>query len=116
MKLSSPSQGDIRIIEETASSYKEIGTILLNDRNGAILAEIEKATRGEPKEAIREVYGRWMRQDENYSWQKLIQCFRDCSLNVLAFDIERHFRLHPPQSSRTSMPLYILCCMNQPFF
>lgn len=118
MKLSSPSRGDIRIIEDTASNYKEIGTILLDDRNGAILAEIEKATKGEPKEAIREVYVRWIRQDENYSWQKLTQCFRDCGLNVLAFDIEQHFGLPPPQSSRRSMPLCIilLCCMSQPLF
>lgn len=118
MKLSSPSRGDIRIIEDTASNYKEIGTILLDDRNGAILAEIEKATKGEPKEAIREVYVRWIRQDENYSWQKLTQCFRDCGLNVLAFDIEQHFGLPPPQSSRRGMPLYIilLCCMSQPLF
>ena len=103
MKLSSPPQGDIRIIEDTASKYKEIGTILLDDRNGAILAEIEKAKRGEPMEAIREVYIRWMRADKNYSWQKLTQCFRDCGLNVLAFKIEKHFRLLP-QSSQTSMP------------
>ena len=106
MKLSSP-QGDIRIIEETANSYKEIGTILLNDKNGAILAEIQKATRGEPKEAIREVYGRWMRKDESFSWQKLTQCFRDCDLNVLAFNIEQHLRFLLPQSSQTSMPFVL---------
>ena len=35
-------------------------------------------------------YTQWMREDPNYSWKKLTQCYRECGLNS---HIEEHFRL-----------------------
>ena len=74
-------------MEETATRYRDIGTILLKDRNGTIVDWIEKSAR-EPLEAVHMIYARWMREDVDYSWRKLTQCFRDCGLNVLASIIE----------------------------
>ena len=83
--------GVINITEETSTRYRDIGVILLKDRNGAIVDGIEKSVRGEPLEAVRMIYARWMREDVDYSWRKLTQCFRDCGLNFLASNIEEHF-------------------------
>ena len=80
-------------MEETATRYRDVGAILLKDRNGTIVAGIEKSARGEPLEAVHMIYARWLKEDVDYSWRKLTQCFRDCGLNVLASKIEEHFGL-----------------------
>lgn len=85
--------GDINIIQESAGKYKEIGTILLDDKTGAKVNNITIASRGIPEEAIRAIYTRWMREDSNYSWVKLTSCFKCCGLNTLASEIEFHFLL-----------------------
>ena len=85
--------GIINIMEDSSTKYRDIGTILLNDRSGTIVAGIEESARGKPLEAVDIIYARWMREDVDYSWRKLTQCFRDCDLNVLANNIEEHFGL-----------------------
>ena len=89
---------DIHIIEESAKYYRQIGTILLNDERGNKVDTIVDDTR-EKTETITEIYKKWMREDPNYSWVKLTQCFRKCSLNSLASDIEQHFGIPPPPDS-----------------
>lgn len=81
---------DIRIIEESAKSYRPIGTILLDDERGNKVDTIVDDTRGKA-ETITEIYKKWMKEDPNYSWKKLTQCFRKCNLNSLASDIEQHY-------------------------
>ena len=96
-KLSRREKGDINIIELSATKYKEIGTILLKDKYGAVIENIEMSVMRGPKEAIRQIYTQWIRQDEHCSWLTLTRCLRDCELNTLAFDIEQHFDLPLPQ-------------------
>ena len=91
---------DIHIIEESAINYRQIGTILLDDERGNKVDSIEHDTGGKAEEAITEIYKKWMKEDPNYSWVKLTQCFRKCSLNSLASDIEQHFGIPPPPESR----------------
>lgn len=85
--------GDINIIQESAGKYKEIGTVLLDDRTGAKVNNIAVASRGVPEEAIRAIYAKWMREDSSYSWSKLTSCFKSCGLNTLASEIEFQFAL-----------------------
>ena len=91
--------GVINIMQQTAARYRDIGILLLNDGNGAIVRGIEVSTRGDPVAAVDMIYTRWMEEDVSYSWKKLTQCFRDCGLNTLASDIEQHFGLPSPQQS-----------------
>lgn len=99
--------GNINIIEESASKYPEIGAVLLNDRSGEKVKNIEGGRSG--AEAVREIYRVWMHKDVNCSWEKLTQCFRDCDLIVLAREIEKHFGLpSPPQPQDTCMLFLIL--------
>ena len=91
-------EGPINIIEDSAYKFKEIGTILLNDRSGTRVDNIAASVRGNQVEAVREIYKQWMKEDVDYSWTKLTQCLRKCELNVLASQIEQHFGL--PSSGR----------------
>ena len=100
MHLSTCEGKDIRIIEESAQSYRQIGTILLDDKRGNKVDTIFDDARGKTTETITEVYKKWMKEDPSYSWMKLTQCFRECSLNSLASDIEQHFGLPSPLESR----------------
>ena len=93
MKLSTSKGRHIRILERSAMRYGDIGTILLKDDTGAIVASIRQAALGNPIEAVRMIYEKWMQEHEDHSWKKLIQCFRDAQLNPLARDIETHFGL-----------------------
>ena len=95
IKLST-SKGHIRIVEESAVKFMDIGTLLLGDRTGAIVRGIAKTARGEQLEAVRMIYEKWMQEDKDHSWKKLIQCFRDVELNFLARDLELHFGLPSP--------------------
>ena len=86
-------------MEQSAWKYRDIGTILLKDRTGARVNAFREAASGDPVEAVYKVYSHWVREDEDHSWKKLAQCLRECGLNVLARDIEKHFGLPPPHLS-----------------
>ncbi|CAI7991595.1 hypothetical protein GBAR_LOCUS785, partial [Geodia barretti] len=92
IKLST-SQGDIRILKESAAKYTQIGALLLRDDTGAIVSAMEQSDRVATVEII---YKQWIQEDEDHSWEKLIQCFRDVELNSLARDLELHFGLPSP--------------------
>ena len=79
-----------RIVEKSAGLYKDIGTMLLTT---ALVDSISEVANEDPKKAIRLIYKRWIRTDEDHSWGKLIQCFKEVGLNSLAQDLEEHFGL-----------------------
>ena len=37
---------------------------------------------------MREIFGKWLREDADHSWKKLIECLKRCDLNSIASDIE----------------------------
>ena len=84
---------DIRILDESAEKYQDIGTILLNDDSGAIVRGIKVTAQGN---VVRMIYERWLQEDPDHTWKKLIQCFRDVKLNSLARELELHFGLPSP--------------------
>ena len=92
IKLSS-SKRDIRILKESAAKYTQIGALLLRDDTGTIVSAIEQSDRVATVESI---YKQWIQEDEDHSWEKLIQCFRDVQLNSLAGNLELHFGLTSP--------------------
>ena len=92
----STSKRDIRILQESAVKFRDIGALLLSDDNGARVSAIAKTALGDQVEAVRMIYIEWMQEDEDRSWKKLIKCFRDVQLNYLARDIELHFQLPSP--------------------
>jgi GTPase SAR1 family protein len=95
IKLST-SKRNIRILNESAVKFRDIGAFLLRDDTGAIVNAIANTACGDQVQAVRMIYVKWMEDDEDHSWEKLIQCFRDVQLNSLARDLELHFRLTSP--------------------
>ena len=89
--------GDVRIVEESAKLYKDIGTKLLP--TAALVDAISEVANGDPKKAIILIYKKWIRTDKGHSWRKLIQCFKYVGLNSLAQDLEKHFGLHSPSGN-----------------
>ena len=92
IKLST-SKREVRILEESAAKYRQIGAFLLRDDNGARVSAIEQSNR---VTTVTMIYQQWMQEDEDHSWKKLIKCFRDVQLNSLARDLELHFGLPSP--------------------
>ena len=99
--------GVINIIQESANAYREIGTILLNDRRGVRVKAIERDEHWKSERIMKEIYQKWLAEDECYSWTTLTECLRDCSLNNLAYTIEQHFGLMSPQQTREGMISYM---------
>jgi hypothetical protein len=93
----STEDGVLKIVEESAIKYRQIGFILLKDKGGS---RVNTLTESNPVGAVREIYNHWITEDEDYSWSKLAQCLRECELNVLAHKIEKHFGLTPPQQGQ----------------
>ena len=100
IKLSTSKGRDIRILDDSAVKYEDIGTFLLKDRSGARVMAITRTALGNPIDAVRMIYEIWMQEDEDHSWKKLAKCFRDVQLNSLARDIEQHFGLPSPSSDQ----------------
>ena len=82
--------GDVRIVEESAERYKDIGTKLLTT---VLVDSISEVANKDRQKAIRLIYKRWIRTDEGHSWRKLTQCFKDLELKSLAQVLEKHFGL-----------------------
>ena len=99
MCLSRRDRKSIYIIEESATSYRRIGTLLLNDRRGKRVDIIESDEGEKAEKIITEIYKKWMAEDKNYSWTTLTECFRECRLKTLANDIEQYFGITSPQKS-----------------
>ena len=98
IKLST-SKRDIRILRESAVSFRDIGALLLRDDTGARVSAIAKTALGDQVEAARMIYVEWIQEDEDHSWEKLIQCLRDVQLNSLARELELHFGLPSPSGN-----------------
>ena len=103
IKLTTSKGQVIRILESSAEKYKDIGIILLKDDTGAVVEAITKTALGNPIEAVRMIYEKWLQEDEDHSWKKLAECFRNVQLNPLARDIEQHFGLPSPSSDQSML-------------
>ena len=109
IKLST-SKRDIRILEESAVKFRDIGPLLLRDDTGARVHGIAITALGDQVAAVRMIYEKWIQEDEDHSWEKLIQCFKDVQLNYLARELELHFGLPlPSDRGKVINPLLHVC-------
>ena len=107
MYLSTQQGKDIHIIDDSASSYHQIGITLLNDTRGNRVDNIVNDKR-EGVAIVSEIYKQWLAEDKNYSWVTLTKCFRRCRLNTLAYDIEEHFGLpSPPDDEKGTISILL---------
>lgn len=89
LKELTTSKRKIEILKECTEKYMEIGKELLQE---SIVDSMKDKVGGEyPDTVIRMVFARWIREDKNHSWSKLVDCFNHVQFTTLASDIAQHF-------------------------
>ena len=78
--------GNINIMQEVVPQYRQLGNILLQDPNGVRVMAIEK-THHHVHDVVYDIFQRWLIQDVDATWGKLVQCLKDVSLSPLAAKI-----------------------------
>ena len=86
-------EGSKNIIARVAVQYKCIGAVLLNDKDGTIIAGLTASN--EPRDITYNIFQKWVCEDTECSWPKLIKCMRQCELSALAKQIEDALQLKP---------------------
>ena len=80
------------IVAIVATHYRPIGTLLLDDKDGSKVDNIEREALRNPEETMRGIFKTWLKQDTDCSWEKFINFLRQVKLNVFAKDIEDALR------------------------
>ena len=68
--------------------YKRLGNILLKDPNGVRVLAMEKSHAYNVDEVVYDIFQKWLVEDAEATWGKLVQCLKDANLNPLAQEIE----------------------------
>lgn len=81
--------GSNDIADEIGSDYDHFGTLLLEDKYGSKLNNIEKMKHGDPVGITVEILRQWLQGKgrQPVTWQTLVKCLQDTKLNVLASKI-----------------------------
>ena len=76
----------INIPEQISTNYKEFGTFLLQDDNGAIVSGIEKAKINNAHDINVAILEKWIggKGKQPISWDTLVKCLQDAKLIALA--------------------------------
>ena len=77
---------DIKIVARASVKVRQIGTMLLEDKHGNKVANIQSKTNNN-EDAMHEIFCQWLREDKHPSWGKLVQCLRKCDCEPLADEI-----------------------------
>ena len=106
--LSHPDGGkDIKIIARASVNFQQIGARLLKDDHGNKVDNIQSKTKSN-EDAMREVFCQWLREDDQSSWGKLIQCLRKCDCERLADEIDHALRKAQKGTRHLSCVLILL--------
>lgn len=90
-------QKTVDIIAQCSTHYQQIGNYLLHDRSGAIVESLELKRLSDPVKILRDIFGKWLREDRECSWEKLIECLRRFELNNITNDVEDALGIQPAQ-------------------
>ena len=87
--LPTGSGGGIRIIQRIGIEYLSLGTLLLNDDDGAITRAIITANHYQPKSINHEILSKWCQGQgrQPVTWTTLIEVLYEIELSELAQDI-----------------------------
>ena len=78
----------LNIISRASSQYWSIGIYLLNDTKCAAVKAIKLKAHNQAESAIQEIFTKWVDEDPDCSWEKLIYCLKINKLSDLAKEIE----------------------------
>ena len=82
--------GTIDIAADINGDYNKFGTLLLDDKNGKKIYNIEMSKRGDPVDITVAILQMWMdgKGRMPVTWQILVTCLQKTGLHVLADNIE----------------------------
>ena len=103
---------DIKIIARASVKFRQIGTMLLKDKRGNKVANIQSKTNNN-EDAMHEIFCQWLREEMQCSWEKLIQCLQKCDCETLASEIE--YALRKAQKGIIYI-LFLTCYYNKVIF
>ena len=89
------------LAEEIGADYEKFGTLLLEDKNGNKVKNIE-VSKHDPVEITVEILKKWLQGKgrKPATWQTLVKCLRDTDLNTVADKVGRLLQQHK-DSNRT---------------
>ena len=78
--------GFLDIAAEVGTDYQLFGTLLLNDKNGNKIKNIEFSKLGDVLRINVEILQQWLQGKgrKPVTWQMLVKCLQEANLNVLA--------------------------------
>ena len=76
--------GVINIMQQVVPQYKQLGNILLNDPNGVRVQAIELDNPHHVNNVVYSIFQKWIVEDANATWGKLVQCLECINLRPLA--------------------------------
>lgn len=82
------SRQSFNIIAATSPYYRELGRLLLDDREIAVISRECK----DSNEAMAKVFQNWIKRGDGVSWEKLISSLKESRLNVLADKLAKSLR------------------------
>ena len=82
--------GHMDLAEEIGADYEKFGTLLLEDKKGNKVKNIEVSERGDPVEITVEILKQWLQGKgrKPVASQTLVKCLQDTDLNALADNME----------------------------
>ena len=80
--------GDINILEQATPKHRQLGNILLNSSNGVRVQAIELSNNSRMDSVVYDIFQKWLVEDSDATWGKLVQCLMQAGLTPLAQDID----------------------------
>ena len=94
----------IRIVARASVKFRQIGTMLLEDKHGNKVANIQSKTNNN-EDAMHEIFCQWLQEDTHPSWGKLVQCLLKCDCKPLADEIN-----HALGKTQKGIIYYLFTC------
>ena len=98
----------LNVPEQVGTNFKKFGTLLLKDKTGIKVDNIEDECRGRPDRINTKILQYWVQgKGLPVTWDTLVHTLRDCNLNELAKEIQgsRVQHVNPTKNNLRTPPL-----------
>ena len=75
-------------MQEVAPRYRQLGNVLLQSVNGVRVQAMETTHHHKVDGVVYDIFQKWLVEDADATWSKLVKCLKEASLNPLAGEID----------------------------
>ena len=75
-------------MQEVVPQYKRLGNILLKCPKGVKVLAMEKSHAHNVDGVVYDIFQKWLVEDADATWSKLVSCLKEANLHSLAQEIE----------------------------